>query len=302
MSTSHQGSSLTGPGSVEGRVPTKVAEACSVAFAILITVADRLTDPYLSFAAFYLIPVAVMAWYSTRVRALVFTLLITSASIVTRALDPGEISQVVNVVNGLLRVVMFVFVVLLVEAERTARERIARLSTLDPLTGVLNRRAFMYLGTDRLHQAARRSAPVALVYIDLDDLKVRNDEFGHESGDRMIIDFADAMIATFRTTDLVTRIGGDEFCCLLDDTDQEEAEAVLSRFEAVLTQIGPEPLRASMGAVATIPTATTSIDALIRAADALMYEAKLSGKGRHRTSTIPPPEATSYTDGTEPDR
>jgi diguanylate cyclase (GGDEF)-like protein len=289
MTTPSHHTSPPGPGALDRRVHRGFAELSAVALAVVVTVADYFTDPYLAFSTFYLIPVAIMAWYSTRVRALGFCVVVTTAGIVARALDPGAVTLVVIVSNGLLRVVMFVFVVLLVEAERIARDRIARLSTIDPLTGMLNRRAFMAHGSERLAQAARRGSEVTLVYTDLDDLKSRNDAFGHESGDRMITDFVAAMTATFRETDLVTRIGGDEFCCLLVDTGEREANIVLDRFETIMARIGPDRVRASMGAVTTVATAATSLDDLVRAADALMYEAKLAGKGQRRTATIPSP-------------
>ncbi len=275
-------------------LPTVIA----VVLAVLITVADYLTDPYLTFATFYLVPVAIMAWYATVLRALVFCGVVTAASVLARASNPGQVRPVIVVTNGLLRLALFVFAVLLVQAERTARTRVAKLSTTDPLTGTLNRRAFVDLGADRLLQAARRASPVTLVYLDLDDLKRRNDRFGHEAGDRMITTFADAMRATFRATDLVTRIGGDEFCCLLGDTDENEAIAVLTRFEAVVSQIGPEPMSASMGAVTIVPTARTSIADLIHQADLVMYEAKLAGKGQLMTRSLPTRDS-DHQSGTE---
>ncbi|HET8930571.1 MAG TPA: GGDEF domain-containing protein [Acidimicrobiales bacterium] len=291
MAEATHSSSPPAPGPLSRRISKAAAQVLALLLVVVITTADYLTDPYLAFSTFYLIPVAIMAWYSTRVRALIFSVLVTVAGIGARALDPGEIRLSIIVTNGLLRQALFVFAVLLVEAERTARNHVAKLSTTDPLTGMLNRRAFTELGRDHLLQAARRGTPVTLVYTDLDDLKTRNDEQGHEAGDRMITGFADAMIATFRETDLVTRIGGDEFCCLLADTDEAEADAVLTRFESVLSQVGPQPAHASMGAVTTVPTTRTSISDLIHEADVLMYEAKLAGKGQHRTRTLHRPEA-----------
>lgn len=274
------------PGPLTARIRERSAQLTACVLAIVITVADYLTGPYLAFATFYLVPVAIMAWYASRVWALGFAVAVTVAGIVARALNPGVVSAAIVVVNGLLHFVLFVFAILLIEAERSARARVARLSTTDPLTGMLNRRAFADLGQDRLAQAARSGLPVTLVYTDLDDLKTRNDEHGHEAGDRMITTFADAMAGTFRETDLVTRIGGDEFCCLLADTDQVAAEVALARLQAVVALIGPEPVCASMGAVTVVPTADTAITDLIHEADALMYEAKLAGGGQHRTRTL----------------
>ena len=277
------------PGSPAHRDAAPVAQIVALVFAVVITIADYLTDPYLAFATFYLIPVAIMAWFAPRSRALAFGVLVSLASVMVRSLKPGAVSRVIEMANGVLRLVLFVFAVLLIEAERSARTRVAKLSTTDPLTGTLNRRAFAELGRDRLLEAARRGAPVTLVYFDLDDLKSRNDRFGHDAGDHMITAFADTMRHTFRAIDLVTRIGGDEFCCLLTDTDEDEAKAALTRFGAVVSQTGPVPMSASMGAVTIVPTAETKITDLIHEADVLMYQAKLSGRGQCRTRTLSPP-------------
>lgn len=266
------------------------AQLIAVALAAVLTVADYLTDPYLAFSTFYLVPVVVMAWYATRLRAIAFCVLVATGGVVARILDPESVRPGINIANGVLRLIMFVFAVLLVEAECRARLRVLLLSTTDSLTGMLNRRAFEDLGRDRLALAAREQSPVTLVYIDLDDLKSRNDEYGHDAGDRLIVSFAEAMTDTFRTSDLLTRMGGDEFCCLLSNTDEDQAVAGLERFTAALARIRPHPVQASMGAVTTVPRPDTRIMDLIHEADALMYTAKLTGKGQHRTRTIDPPD------------
>ena len=277
------------PGSPGHRDAARGVQIIALVLAAVITIADYLTGPYLAFATFYLVPVAIMAWYAPRVRALVFSVLVTLASVVVRSLNPGVVGSAIELANGVLRLVLFVFAVLLIEAEHSARVRVLKLSTTDALTGTLNRRAFTELGRDRLLHAARRGTPVTLVYLDLDDLKSRNDRFGHDAGDGMITAFADAMKRTFRAIDLVTRIGGDEFCCLLTDTDEDEAQTVLARFGEVVSQVEPVPMSASIGAVTIVPTAETTIADLIHEADVLMYQAKLAGKGQHRTRTLAPP-------------
>ena len=90
------------------------------------------------------------------------------------------------------------------------------LSTTDPLTGLLNRRAFYDLAAQSAcEQSSGGDEPLSLVYADLDDLKVRNDRAGHEAGDALLLTFADCLRTTFRDSDLLARMGGDEFCCLL---------------------------------------------------------------------------------------
>jgi len=98
-------------------------------------------------------------------------------------------------------------------------ERLEHQSRTDPLTGLLNRRAFMAeLGT-ALGRAARRRRPGSLLYIDLDNFKPINDRLGHQAGDHVLIDIARMMTTRTRAYDLVARLGGDEFAIWLDEAD-----------------------------------------------------------------------------------
>lgn len=255
------------------------------AMLVVITTADHLSGPYLDFSMFYLIPVAVTAWYSSRTTAIAVGAFAATVGAIAIGTVPDALPPAILAANAASRVAIFVFSAFLINAERETRARVALLSTTDPLTGLLNRRAFMEIGTDRLRVAARRCEPVTLVYADLDDLKSRNDRFGHEAGDRMIIDYANTISAVLRSSDLSTRIGGDEFCLLLTATDEAGAVELLTRLESASERLETGPIRASLGAVSTVPGPDCDLSTLIGDADALMYAAKTAGRGRHRTVT-----------------
>jgi diguanylate cyclase (GGDEF)-like protein len=102
------------------------------------------------------------------------------------------------------------------------------LSLIDELTGLHNRRGFVTLAEQRLKLAARQGLHSSLVFVDLDDLKHINDTFGHREGDRALQRVAEAFRECFRESDVVARIGGDEFCALLSDAPQS-GEVILHR-------------------------------------------------------------------------
>jgi diguanylate cyclase (GGDEF)-like protein len=100
------------------------------------------------------------------------------------------------------------------------------LATTDPLTGVLNSRSLFQHGTRELERARRYNRPLALLMIDADHFKHINDTFGHEGGDQVRIALTNNLATGLRATDLLGRIGGDEFIILLPETDTENAEVL----------------------------------------------------------------------------
>jgi diguanylate cyclase (GGDEF)-like protein len=175
-----------------------------------------------------------------------------------------------------------IFFLAMTMERREAEQRSFALS--DPLTGLLNRRAF----TDFAQRMARRRAglrdPMGLLVLDLDHFKQVNDQHGHDVGDRMLRAFAEASEDSVRPTDQLFRMGGEEFCFVLPATTLEEAIDVAERirraFEAVAvaTTGGSAATSVSIGIAAT--SFAIDIEVLLAAADAAMYEAKSRGRNR----------------------
>ena len=157
-------------------------------------------------------------------------------------------------------------------------DALARLATLDSLTGLLNRRA----ATDRLEAEVRRSLrygdPLAAIALDLDGLKGINDEHGHAAGDAALRGVGAALGAVCRASDIVSRWGGDEFLVLAPGSPASDAQLLAERMrEAVKDLRGDVPLSVSVGIGALVPT-DTSPQPLLRRADAALYEAKRRGR------------------------
>jgi diguanylate cyclase (GGDEF)-like protein len=113
----------------------------------------------------------------------------------------------------------------------------------DELTGLANRRGFELLG-ERLVRAARRlELPLSVIYADLDNMKPIDDTYGHDCGDRALIEVGETLASTLRASDLLARLGGDEFCALLVGAAAQAAPSLIARVEGSLAARNAEPDR-----------------------------------------------------------
>ncbi|TAK85916.1 MAG: diguanylate cyclase [Betaproteobacteria bacterium] len=164
------------------------------------------------------------------------------------------------------------------------RERIASLAYRDPLTGLANRTSLAPALEQAVERARRRGVKLAGVFIDLDGFKQINDFYGHDAGDRCLIEVARRLRSSVRASDVVARLGGDEFFVLLEEVHDELAvESVIRKLLAEAVRPYELPagaqarVSASMG-VSVFPDNSSDAAALIKNADTAMYSAKQAGK------------------------
>jgi len=164
---------------------------------------------------------------------------------------------------------------------RHTHAQLERLATQDPLTNVLNARAFSHELAQELGRNRRYGRPLALIYLDLDDFKSINDAHGHATGDAVLRLVADAMRSAVRQADIVGRLGGDEFAVLMPETDGDVAHAAATRLVTGIRTVfrGTPSVTASIGVLAVSGT-EAGTDELLRKADQAMYAAKRAGKDR----------------------
>jgi diguanylate cyclase (GGDEF)-like protein/PAS domain S-box-containing protein len=160
-----------------------------------------------------------------------------------------------------------------------------RLSLIDSLTGLYNRRGFFTHAEHVMKIVSRTKNRLTLVFADVDDLKSVNDTRGHSEGDKVLVETATFLKTVFRESDIIARIGGDEFVVLvLENSDSDEASGLV-RLSANLDAFNAErnsfaPLSISVGAACYQPDKHSSIDELLAQADTLMYKKK-GEKRRH---------------------
>lgn len=173
-----------------------------------------------------------------------------------------------------------------------------RQATLDPLTRLPNRRGFVPMAEHRLEVAKRNHQPLALMFVDVDGLKGVNDAQGHAIGDWLIAETAYVLRTTFRASDLIARMGGDEFCILFAAGSDAAVEGAARRLQAAMDHSNRDPerpfrLSLSAGVSRFDPEDPRPLDDLMAAADERMY-----AKKRAR----PPADASSVRGAAEPDR
>jgi len=169
--------------------------------------------------------------------------------------------------------------------DHEGEEALLALSLIDELTGLYNRRRFFVLTDQYLKLSVRTKKRLLLLFIDMDNLKWINDHHGHNEGDQALIDLANILKKTFRESDIIARIGGDEFVVLSESTD-ENGEIVLTRLYENIEDHNAKGSRCytlsiSVGTTQFDPKYPISVDELLSKADALMYAQKRKKLEKH---------------------
>ena len=155
------------------------------------------------------------------------------------------------------------------------------MALLDDLTGLYNRRGFQTLGKQQMKIADRTRKRLSHLFVDVDGLKSINDRFGHREGDLMLLETAELLRSTFRESDLIARIGGDEFVVLAMDVGSPSQDQWTARLEEQLRSHNARPgrrypLSLSLGFAYYDPAFPCALSDLLDRADTLMYEQKRS--------------------------
>jgi diguanylate cyclase (GGDEF)-like protein len=221
------------------------------------------------------------AWYGGRLPAIWISGLASLVGMIAD-LAPGTGLGFLPFWNAIVRLGVFLVIGGVVAALRRSLERQRHLAESDPLTGVANARRFDETAEKEFARARRYRHQLTLAYLDLDNFKQVNDGFGHRTGDRVLQIVAETIQRHARPSDLLARMGGDEFAILMPETNAEQASLALERIRGVLgvrMAASGWPVTLSVG-IAEWSEEVDSIDRLFSRADSLMYEAKRDGKDR----------------------
>ncbi|MFB3917756.1 MAG: GGDEF domain-containing protein [Terriglobales bacterium] len=264
----------------------------AVALVIVLALLDQRSAPEILFSVFYLLPVFVVSCYVGRAAGLIVALASAVAWFVQMDGDVVAFHHWLPYWNAVVLFGFYTIASLIISTLKRACEDAERSSAIDFLTGISNSRAFHDLAYREKRRASRYHRPLTLAYLDLDNFKEVNDRYGHATGDRVLVDTARVLRHTLRETDILARIGGDEFVILLPETGYEAASVVLDKVhDALKQQLLSDSLQVtfSLGAVTFLTQPDTVAD-LVRQADFAMYNAKRDGKDRIVHELIGEPE------------
>lgn len=258
--------------------------AC-VGFLLLLATLRTATDAEVTITSAALLPVLVAAWFGGRTSGFVIANLAVGMWLLLDLASDRPFSAVwVPWGNLVARFVVYNLVALLAAQVRGQFECEHQHATLDDLTGLNNRRAFLEECFREAERSRRYLRPLTVIFLDLDNFKALNDSQGHEVGDLALQVTAEAMRDSVRFCDYVARLGGDEFAVLLVEIDYLPALSVGHKISAAVTGRLSKfpPVTASLG-VAWFSQALQPFSTMIQAADELMYEVKKNGKGAVRS-------------------
>lgn len=258
---------------------------CSIILVLLLGVMDYLTGFEFSFSLFYLLPVAIAAWYINRN----FSFFISGLSALTWFLSNGAAGEsythpAIGYWNTLVRLGFFTLISFLLNNLKQSLERERDLSRIDFITGITNSRAFYDLANIELLRSYRYKHYFSVAYIDIDDFKQVNDRLGHNVGDKLLRVIAETLRTNLRRTDIAARMGGDEFILFLPEANEQSARATFTKVRASLLEAMKHnhwSVTFSIGAVTFRPV-PIGLDDVIRQVDGLMYEVKANGKNNIR--------------------
>jgi len=254
------------------------------------------TYPFLRdcfFLAVLVTPLSAALSQPPRVVRMVVAVAGASAATMTFLTEGPVVGRVlVAVVMGLLTAAPSLTVMEFRQRLDLARQQAELLATTDPLTGLANRRGLSERLPALLEQAAQRGQAVGVLTADLDHFKRINDDHGHATGDQVLRRVAGAILTAVRGTDLVARMGGEEFCVVAILEEPQDVAAVAERVRAAVERRVAEwgttvsvgavtlPAQRAAASASAINDAVEVIWTLVDQADSLMYEAKRAGRNR----------------------
>jgi len=247
-------------------------------FMSAVCILDNLDSAEYSFSFFYLFPISFTTWYAGRTAGMAIALI----SATNWAVHNYTHFSHALIWNSVSTFAVFVAICLLVNKVYLMWLKESEQSRSDYLTGLSNSRAFMERLEYEICRAQREREPFSLGYVDLDNFKGINDRFGHQKGDELLQSVANSFSADLRKTDLIARMGGDEFCIYFPATGHEAVQVVMNKVrQGLLERMKQEnwPTTFSMGVVTCLDPPRNA-DEIVLYADKIMYIAKNTGKNR----------------------
>lgn len=258
---------------------------CGVAFL------DFFTGTELSFSLFYLIPIAFFSFAFSASVGIGMAFISAAIWLFVDVLTATHSDTFTYLWNTIIRLGFFLLPAIMLKS--LEQERIH--ARTDFLTSAINNRYFNELLEREIERSLRYQHPFTIAFIDMDNFKIINDTFGHTFGDKMLQTIAENMKHHLRKTDVIARVGGDEFAILLPETNPEDARtAMADLFSKIAEEMQNKkwPITFSVG-VLTLSAPTISADRILGVVDKLMYVVKNNGKNNIKYATYTNEEKTT---------
>ena len=276
----------------------KEPKAASIAAGLSLLALIGVVDFYateVSVDAFYLIPITLITWFSGGGAGVAVSGASAVVWFAVHALhQPESALSYTPYWNTLMQLAVFLTITGLLTQLKAEADREKESPRSDYLTKTANKRNFMAQAELEIQRAHRYKHPFTLVYLDVDNLRFVNQRMGHSSGDTLLQETAYTLKEKIRSTDLIGRIGGDEFALLLPETQAEAARIVVRRLQKYLLDIAEKnewPVSFSFGVV-TFSRPPENVEEMLKKADSLVSAAKESGKNHVKHEIVGPVEVS----------
>ncbi len=253
---------------------------------LLFTVAllDLVTGTELSFSIFYLIPIFLFTWTINGNFGIAIAFISAGTWLFIEVISaPQSSNSFVYFWNAIIRLGFFLLPVLLVQNLEQEKKH----ARTDFLTGAMSTRSFHDIAQRELDRSIRYQHPFTVAFIDLDNFKAINDTFGHTFGDLVLRAISQNIQRNLRKTDVIARVGGDEFAILLPEADEATARLAISKMQQKLMEemlANKWPVTFSIGVI-TMNAPQFTVDEIIGMADKMMYSVKNYGKNDIKYAT-----------------
>ncbi len=238
-------------------------------------------------SAFYIVPISLLAWHSGKKYAIPLAFFCAAMGVLISF--KGNQHSDVYIFNMIINCVTYFGFAYSISKLKTLFENEKSLARIDYLTGIPNWKAFSETLEREIERAKRAKQTLSLAYIDCDNFKYINDEFGHNEGNNALRVIASTMENNIRKTDYVARIGGDEFVVLLTGANAKDSCIIVEKIKNLLNKEMKNnnyPVTFSIG-LSTFEDVPDSAEEMIKFSDVLMYEVKNTSKDSIRSEVIP---------------
>jgi len=246
----------------------------------LVAYLDYITGVELSLSFFYVIPISLLSWAISERFGVVIAFLSAGIWLMVDILAGAQYSNmIIHLWNAVIRLGFFLLPVFTIRLRR-AMESERELARTDFLTGAFNSRSFHDVAQMEIDRSARYGHPFTIAFVDVDNFKTINDNYGHAMGDIVLRKIVNNIQQNLRKTDVIARVGGDEFVILLPETNIETAPTVISNVQKKLLdemRKNELPVTFSIG-VLSLTASQLSVDEMLGMADQMMYTVKNNGK------------------------